>query len=89
MLKPNHNQADLLMTVARRHGGQHPVNRHYMPPLHVFAKLIKRGSLTVKREGLSKSRTTYVELTAAGRAEAIGLAPSYQIEASVLEALKA
>ncbi|AXK43838.1 hypothetical protein [Erythrobacter aureus] len=85
MLKPNHDKADLLMTVARRHG-QHPVNRRHQPPLRVFKQLIKGGYLKVTRPQGYKPRTTWVVFTPKGREEAIKLAPHYGMNAANLAA---
>ena len=85
MLKPHHKQADLLMQVACR-SGRHSVNRRRMPPLDTFSQLIKRGSLTVVREGPPRTRTTIVALTEAGRKESLELAPHYGVKPEALVA---
>lgn len=84
MLVPHRKQADLLMQVARR-SGRHSVNRRCMPPLRLFNDLIRRGSLSVSRSGLPRSRTTVVQLTQKGRDESLQLARHYGLKTSSLQ----
>ena len=78
MLKPHHIQSDLLMEVAGRHQGRRAVNRRYCPPLSAFDTLLKKGYVKTEREGLPKTRTTFVVLTDKGLAAVRGLVRHYE-----------
>lgn len=83
MLVAHRKQADLLMEVARR-GGRQPVNRRYQPPMSEFNGLIRRGNLTITREGPASCRTTMLVLTEKGREETLALARHYGTSAKRL-----